>query len=122
MRSDLSSRTRPSSVAMTSATCTTPPCVLAALQTLTVKDILARPELAAKCSVPFTPANATAPATARCCTTDVTEAEFKTLCARMEGSSPYTATNVSDTGFYGRASRTPSWRVRFAARNWAHVV
>ena len=28
----------------------------------------------------------------------------------MEGSSPYTASNVSDAGFYGRVSKTPAWR------------
>lgn len=48
-------------------------------------DILARPELAAKCSVPFTPAQNGTSATAKCCTSDITVEEFKTLCGKMEG-------------------------------------
>lgn len=61
----------------------------------TTTDILARPELAAKCSVPFTPADpATGTlATAQCCTSDITLAEFKTLCGKMDASDP-TATTV----------------------------
>jgi glycerophosphoryl diester phosphodiesterase len=41
----------------------------------TTTDILVRPELAKKCTVPFTPANGTAPANALCCTSDITTAE-----------------------------------------------
>jgi glycerophosphoryl diester phosphodiesterase len=41
----------------------------------TTTDILLRPALAKKCTVPFTPANATAPANALCCTSDITTAE-----------------------------------------------
>jgi glycerophosphoryl diester phosphodiesterase len=41
----------------------------------TTTDILLRPELAKKCSQPFTPANATSPANALCCTSDITMAE-----------------------------------------------
>jgi glycerophosphoryl diester phosphodiesterase len=50
------------------------------LQTTT--DILLRPELAKKCSQPFTPANSTAPANALCCTSDITIAEcmFAFMC------------------------------------------
>lgn len=50
--------------------------------------------LASKCSSPFTPSNATtgAPATARCCTSDITLAEFKTLCGKMDGANPLAAT------------------------------
>ena len=46
----------------------------------TTTDILAVPELAAKCSEPFTPADAAAgrKASAKCCTSDITLAEFKT--------------------------------------------
>ncbi|KFH47325.1 Glycerophosphoryl diester phosphodiesterase-like protein [Hapsidospora chrysogenum ATCC 11550] len=51
-------------------------------------DILARPELAAKCSEPFTPAADGVEASAKCCTSDITLAEFKTLCATMEGFNP----------------------------------
>ena len=48
-------------------------------------DILVRPDLAAKCTTPFTPANDTADAVALCCTSDITLAEFETLCSRMDG-------------------------------------
>ncbi|KAK4934153.1 hypothetical protein LTR66_015701 [Elasticomyces elasticus] len=51
----------------------------------TTTDILTRPALAAKCTVPFTPANATSPATAICCTSDITLAEYGTLCSKMDG-------------------------------------
>jgi len=53
----------------------------------TTTNILAIPELAAKCSVPFTPAdpeNGTE-ATASCCTSDLTLNEFKRLKGKMDG-------------------------------------
>ena len=53
----------------------------------TSTDILLRPALASKCSQPFQPydpATNTA-AAARCCTSDVTLAEFKQLCGKMDG-------------------------------------
>lgn len=61
----------------------------------TTTDILARPELAAKCTRPFTPADPAAgtPASAMCCTSDITLAEFKSLCGKMDASDP-TATSV----------------------------
>lgn len=48
--------------------------------------------LHAKCTVPFTPANATHDATAKCCTSDFTLAEIKTLCAKMDASNPKATT------------------------------
>ena len=51
--------------------------------------------LAAKCSIPFTPANATHNARVSCCTSDLTLAEFKTLCGRMD-SAKATATSAAD--------------------------
>jgi glycerophosphoryl diester phosphodiesterase len=51
----------------------------------TTTDILVRPELAAKCSKPFTPANDTASASALCCTADITLDEFTSLCGKMDG-------------------------------------
>ncbi len=49
-------------------------------------DILSRPELAAKCSVPFTPADGSSTkASAKCCTSDLTLAEFKSLKGKMDG-------------------------------------
>lgn len=41
-------------------------------------------ELATTCQQPFTPAASAEPASARCCTSDITLAEFKTLCARPD--------------------------------------
>ncbi|MDH3913734.1 MAG: glycerophosphodiester phosphodiesterase family protein, partial [Rhodospirillales bacterium] len=54
----------------------------------TTTDILARPALAAKCSQPFVPADPAAgtTASARCCASDITLAEFKTLCGKMDAS------------------------------------
>jgi glycerophosphoryl diester phosphodiesterase len=45
------------------------------------------PGLAAKCARPFEPYDALTGrlASAKCCTTDLTLAEFKQLCAKMDG-------------------------------------
>jgi len=68
----------------------------------TTTNILAIPELAAKCSEPFSPAEfdpATGErikaASAKCCTSDITLAEFKTLCGKMDASNP-NATTVEE--------------------------
>lgn len=63
----------------------------------TTTNILAIPELAAKCSQPFTPADALTgtPASARCCTSDITLAEFKTLKGKMDAFNPQ-ATSAED--------------------------
>jgi glycerophosphoryl diester phosphodiesterase len=82
-------------------------------------DILARPELAAKCSQPFRPANATSPATAKCCTSDITLKEFKTLCAEMEGST-FNAVNTSQ--YMGRIGGTPDWRTNLYAYQCAEPM
>jgi glycerophosphoryl diester phosphodiesterase len=57
-------------------------------------NILAIPELAAKCTKPFTPYDpaTNTPASATCCTSDLTLAEFKSLCAKMEGANPKAST------------------------------
>ncbi len=54
-------------------------------------------DLAAKCTAPFVPADAAAgtPATATCCASDITLAEFKTLCGKMDASDP-SATTVEE--------------------------
>jgi glycerophosphoryl diester phosphodiesterase len=70
----------------------------------TTTNILLRPELAKKCTTPFTPANATSPANALCCTSDITEAEYMTLCGKQDGFNA-TAKNVKD---YQHG--TPDWR------------
>ncbi|MEZ8447508.1 glycerophosphodiester phosphodiesterase family protein [Vibrio splendidus] len=72
----------------------------------TTTDILAHPDLAKKCSTPFTPAN---PATGEdaqveCRTSDFTLAEFKTLKGKMDGANPK-ATTVEEY-----MNGTPGWR------------
>jgi glycerophosphoryl diester phosphodiesterase len=65
----------------------------------TTTNILAIPELAAKCTTPFSPAEfdsttgeRTKAASANCCASDITLAEFKTLCGKMDASDPNAAT------------------------------
>ena len=64
----------------------------------TTTNILSIPELAAKCSEPFSRAefdaegNLIKPASARCCTSDITLEEFKSLCGKMDASNPYATT------------------------------
>jgi len=56
----------------------------------TTTDVLAIPELAAKCTEPFSPYDSATgkPASANCCTSDFTLAEFKSLCGKMDGFNP----------------------------------
>ncbi|KAF7186160.1 Extracellular protein [Pseudocercospora fuligena] len=72
----------------------------------TTTDILVRPELAKKCVVPFTPANASSPegATAVCCTSDITTAEYETLCGKQDA---YNASARTPQDYLGVA---PDWR------------
>ena len=72
----------------------------------TTTNILAIPELANKCSVPFTPADVAngVSAAATCCTSDISLAEFKTLKGKMDGFNP-NATTVAEF-----MDGTPSWR------------
>lgn len=65
----------------------------------TTTDILLIPELAAKCTEPFTPAEfdpktgeLLEEASAKCCTSDITLEEFKSLCGKMDASNPYATT------------------------------
>ena len=72
----------------------------------TTTNILAIPELAAKCSASFTPADSASgtPASAKCCTSDISLAEFLTLEGKMDGANPQ-ATSVDEY-----MQGTPSWR------------
>lgn len=72
----------------------------------TTTDILARPELAKKCTQNFKPADPAKnqPATALCCTSDITLEEFKGLCGKMDAFNPR-ATTVAEY-----MAATPSWR------------
>ncbi|MGF1644838.1 MAG: glycerophosphodiester phosphodiesterase family protein [Thiotrichales bacterium] len=75
----------------------------------TTTNILATP-LAAKCSKPFSPAEFDAegklvkPASAECCASDITLAEFKSLCGKMDASNPRAKTVAEYLG------GTPAWR------------
>ena len=72
----------------------------------TTTNILAIPSLAAKCSGTFTPANPETgePATAQCCTSDITLDEYKSLCGKMD------AANTSATTVEEYLDGTPSFR------------
>jgi glycerophosphoryl diester phosphodiesterase len=76
----------------------------------TTTNILGIPELAAKCSEPFTPAvfgadgKLVTKASAKCCTSDLTLAEFRMLKGKMDAADPK-ATTVE-----AYMAATPSWR------------
>ncbi|KAG6042110.1 hypothetical protein E4U41_005658 [Claviceps citrina] len=70
----------------------------------TTTNIVDVPALNAKCTRPFAPATAGRPASAKCCTSDLTLAEYKSLCAKMDGSNA-TATTPRDY-----LAGTPGWR------------
>ena len=77
----------------------------------TTTNILAVPELAAKCSEPFTPAEfdpqtgeMIKPASAKCCTSDISLSEFKMLKGKMD------AANSKATTVAKYLDGTPSWR------------
>ncbi|SLM32921.1 GlpQ2 [Desulfamplus magnetovallimortis] len=77
----------------------------------TTTNILAIPELAAKCSEPFTPAEfdpntgeMIKPASAKCCTSDITLEEFKMLKGKMD------ASNSKAKTVEEYINATPSWR------------
>ncbi len=82
----------------------------------TTTNILATP-LAKRCSEPFSPAiyddegNLIQPATAKCCTSDITLAEFKTLKGKMDAANSG-ATNLAD---YMNA--TANWRTDLYTQN-----
>ncbi|KAI1407175.1 glycerophosphoryl diester phosphodiesterase family protein [Hypoxylon sp. FL1857] len=61
-------------------------------------------ELGSKCTRPFIPARDGAAATAYCCTSDITLAEFKSLCGKMDGF------NASATTPEDFLHGTPAWR------------
>ncbi|GGW67341.1 glycerophosphodiester phosphodiesterase family protein [Alishewanella tabrizica] len=73
-------------------------------------DILLRPELAAKCTTPFSPASSEHPASASCCASDITVAEYKSLCAKMDGVNP-AAITVADY-----VNGSPDWRTTLYAQ------
>jgi glycerophosphoryl diester phosphodiesterase len=68
-------------------------------------------DLASKCTQPFSPAeydavgNLVKPASATCCTSDISLAEYKNLCAKMDASDPRATT--AEAYLVGG---TPNWR------------
>ncbi len=72
----------------------------------TTTNILSLPALAAKCTMPFVPADPGTgrKASAKCCTSDITLAEFRTLTAKMDGFNP----NATTVAAY--QDGTPRWR------------
>ena len=60
----------------------------------TTTDILLKPDIAASCSMPFTPADPAAgkPAQAKCCTSDITLEQFRQLTGKMDSSNKNAAT------------------------------
>jgi glycerophosphoryl diester phosphodiesterase len=79
----------------------------------TTTNILAVPALAAKCTQGFSAADPATgkKASAKCCTSDITLAEFKTLTAKMDGFNP-DATTVVDY-----MNGTPRWRTDLYANS-----
>jgi glycerophosphoryl diester phosphodiesterase len=79
----------------------------------TTTNILSVPALASKCSQPFSPADPASgkKASAKCCTSDITLAEFKTLAAKMDGFNP-DATTAADY-----QNGTPRWRTDLYANS-----
>ena len=75
----------------------------------TTTNIVATP-LGAKCTKPFTPASDGEPASATCCTSDITLAEFKTLCGKMDGF------NASATTPEDFLDGTADWRTNLYAQ------
>src|SRR3954447_7654142 len=72
----------------------------------TTTNILTVPALAAKCSQAFSPADPATgkKASAKCCTSDITLAEFRTLTAKMDGFNPDAKTPEE------YQNGTPRWR------------
>ena len=79
----------------------------------TTTNILSVPELSAKCSQPFSPADPATgkKASAKCCTSDITLADFKRLTAKMDGFNPDAKTPEE------YQNGTPRWRTDLYANS-----
>jgi len=87
-------------------------------------NILTKPDLAAKCTEPFTPAdpaNGTA-ASAKCCTSDITLEEFKSLCAEMEATTFNAISINASSPYFGRIGTTPDWRTNMYSYSCAETM
>lgn len=87
-------------------------------------NILTKPELAAKCTEPFTPADPATgtPASAKCCTSDITLAEFKSLCAEMEATTLNAVSINASSPYFGRIGTTPDWRTNMYSYSCAETM
>ncbi|EGP90410.1 unnamed protein product [Zymoseptoria tritici ST99CH_3D1] len=87
-------------------------------------NVLSKPELAAKCTKPFVPYNNVTGenASAKCCTSDFTLAEFKSLCAEMEATTLHAMNITSAAPYFGRIGTTPDWRTNLYAYECATPV
>jgi glycerophosphoryl diester phosphodiesterase len=81
----------------------------------TTTNILSTP-LADKCTTPFKPASNGTAAQAKCCTYDITLAEYKTLCGKMDGFNP-NATTVEEY-----MEGTPYYRTDLYAQGCPEVM
>lgn len=78
-------------------------------------NVVAIPKLNAKCTAPFKPAFNGSQATAKCCTSDFTLDEVKTLCAKMEAAD---VTATTPTQFLGG---TPGYRTDLYAKTCSRI-
>lgn len=87
-------------------------------------NILTKPDLAAKCTEPFTPADPATgtPASAKCCTSDITLAEFKSLCAEMEATTLNAVSINASSPYFGRIGTTPDWRTNMYSYSCAETM
>lgn len=87
-------------------------------------NILTKPDLAAKCAEPFTPADPVTgtPASAKCCTSDITLAEFKSLCAEMEATTLNAVSINASSPYFGRIGTTPDWRTNMYSYSCAETM
>lgn len=75
----------------------------------TTTNIVTIPELNKKCTKPFAPAKDGKDASAKCCTSDITLKEFKTLCSKMDA---FNASATTPEDFLGGI---PDWRTELYA-------
>lgn len=87
-------------------------------------NILAKPDLAAKCTKPFTPADPVTgtPASAKCCTSDITLEEFESLCAEMEATTLNAVSINASSPYFGRIGTTPDWRTNMYSYSCADTM
>ena len=87
-------------------------------------NILTKPDLAAKCTKPFTPADPTngTEASAQCCTSDVTLEEYKSLCAEMEATTFDALSINASSPYFGRIGTTPDWRTNMYSYSCAEPM